>query len=223
MKYQLLPDLGTSEYEALREDIRRRGVLVPVELDENGEILDGHNRAAIAAELGIDYPTVVRAGLTEDDKYQHVLALNLARRHLSREQRIELHTTLRARGLSFPTIARMTGYGVGTVHRDTTFPNGKVVHGADLLDGLTEADREALEMTGQLDTIVSFRAELAALEVRLRYANTPERAQKVAEDGERLGLTISAWVAGVKRIRDELFAEDEADRARRREAGLPPP
>lgn len=80
--YQLLPPLSPEEYAALRADIAARGVLVPVERDENGAILDGHHRSAIAAELGIEAPAVTRAGLTEAQKREHVLKLNLLRRQL---------------------------------------------------------------------------------------------------------------------------------------------
>jgi hypothetical protein len=88
--YQLLPPLTEDEYAALKADIAENGVMVPVEIDEDGNLLDGHHRAAIAAELGIDYPTVLRAGLTEDQKHAHALRLNLQRRHLSAEQKREL-------------------------------------------------------------------------------------------------------------------------------------
>ena len=39
MGYQLFPDLSPSEYEALKADIAENGVLVPVEYDEDGNIL----------------------------------------------------------------------------------------------------------------------------------------------------------------------------------------
>src|SRR4051812_30734819 len=81
-KYQLLPPLRTEEREALRADIARRGVLEPAEKDEQENILDGHNRAAIAEELGIDYPVVVRPFASEADKREHVIKINLARRQL---------------------------------------------------------------------------------------------------------------------------------------------
>jgi hypothetical protein len=35
-KYQLFPDLAPAEFEALRADIAKRGVLIPVEVDEEG-------------------------------------------------------------------------------------------------------------------------------------------------------------------------------------------
>ena len=40
----LLPPLKTSEREALAADIKANGVLHPVVIDENGNILDGHHR-----------------------------------------------------------------------------------------------------------------------------------------------------------------------------------
>ena len=79
--YQLLDPLRPEEYEALKGDIAARGVLVPVEVDEDGKVLDGHNRAQVAGELGIDYPQIVRTFTSEREKVEHVLKLNLLRRH----------------------------------------------------------------------------------------------------------------------------------------------
>src|SRR5690606_35352495 len=85
--YQLLPPLSEVEYDALRASIAEHGVRVPIEVDDSGTILDGHHRAAIAAELGIDCPRVVVSNLdTETDKRTRALSLNLSRRHLTREQ-----------------------------------------------------------------------------------------------------------------------------------------
>ena len=86
--YQLLPALSEAEYAALRESIAEHGIRVPIEVDEDGNILDGHHRAAIAEELGIDCPQVVVSNLdTETSKRTVALMLNLSRRHLTREQK----------------------------------------------------------------------------------------------------------------------------------------
>jgi ParB-like chromosome segregation protein Spo0J len=86
-KYQVLPDLPTDQYEALKADIAEHGVTVAVEVDEFGQVLDGHNRVRVCRELGInDYPIVVRSGLTEEEKRIHARRINLLRRHLNREQ-----------------------------------------------------------------------------------------------------------------------------------------
>lgn len=44
--YQIMPDLTPEEYEALKADIQANGVLIPVEVDEEGNILDGYHRAS---------------------------------------------------------------------------------------------------------------------------------------------------------------------------------
>lgn len=87
-RYQLLPDLSADEYERLKADIALRGVMVPIEVDESGNILDGHNRARIATELGVDCPRVIRVGLPEHEKRLHAVTLNLARRQLTDAQRV---------------------------------------------------------------------------------------------------------------------------------------
>lgn len=88
--YQVMPPLSADEYAALRDDIAERGFLVPVVKDQHGNILDGHHRVTIAAELGVDYPVEVRK-VTDDNEARDVaFTLNLARRHLNREQKREL-------------------------------------------------------------------------------------------------------------------------------------
>lgn len=86
-RYQLLPALAADDYERLKADIAERGVMVAVEFDEGGNVLDGHHRKKIAEELGIEYPKVVRTGLAEYEKRLHAARLNLARRHLTDGQK----------------------------------------------------------------------------------------------------------------------------------------
>lgn len=81
-RYQLLDALRPEEYAALRNDIKKRGVKVPVEVDTDGNVLDGHNRVRIAKQLDAPYKTITRRFKTEADKREHVIKLNLARRHL---------------------------------------------------------------------------------------------------------------------------------------------
>lgn len=92
-RYQLLPALDGQAYRSLKMDIADRGVLVPIERDEHGVLLDGHHRARAIEELRAeghvvaDPPVIVRAGLSEVEKRGHVRSLNLNRRHLSPAQR----------------------------------------------------------------------------------------------------------------------------------------
>ena len=87
----LLPALNPWEYDALKESIRRWKVILPVVKDENGDIIDGYQRVRVCNELGItDYPVLTLRGLTEDDKRDHALILNLVRRRLNQQQMREL-------------------------------------------------------------------------------------------------------------------------------------
>ena len=90
-EYQVMPELTAEEYAELKADIARRGVMVPIEYDELGNVLDGHHRLKICGELGIKYfPKVIRAGMTEAEKLTHARKLNMARRQLTGEQKREL-------------------------------------------------------------------------------------------------------------------------------------
>lgn len=89
--YQIMPELTAEEYSELKADIAERGVMIPIEYDELGNVLDGYHRLRICEELGIkDYPTVIRAGMSEAEKLTHARKLNIARRHLTQEQKREL-------------------------------------------------------------------------------------------------------------------------------------
>lgn len=140
-----LPPLTPDERAALRAEIAEHGVLVPVVVDEAGNIIDGHARAAIATELDLPFPKEVRAGLSEAEKRIEAVVLNLARRHLTDAQRvlagraIEPEVAKRARermlagkahdpeenlpegsGRSRDEVAHLVGIGTGR-----TYANGK--------------------------------------------------------------------------------------------------
>ena len=91
MNYQLLPDMTDEQYAALKADIADRGVMIPIEYDESGNLLDGHHRLKACTELGItDIPTIVRHFSTEEEKRYHVRAVNANRRQLTQEQRRQI-------------------------------------------------------------------------------------------------------------------------------------
>ena len=88
------------------------------EVDEDGRILDGHHRAAIAAELGIACPSRTIVGLDEAGKRKYAITVNLMRRQLDRTARGALVAQLRTEGLSVRRIAEATGINRETVRRD---------------------------------------------------------------------------------------------------------
>ena len=56
--YQIMPPLTAAEYAALKADIAEHGVLVAVEMDEEGNVLDGHHRVRACQELACNQTAV---------------------------------------------------------------------------------------------------------------------------------------------------------------------
>lgn len=124
--YQLLPRLTDEEYDALKADIATNGIRVPIDVDENGTVIDGHHRAWIAADLGVDCPRRVVRGLTDEQKRAHAIAANVYRRSLTRDQRREMVRKLRGLGMSVRQIAESAGVPRSTVSDDVS-ESGHVV------------------------------------------------------------------------------------------------
>lgn len=134
-KYQLFPSLDPATESALRSSIRRWGVLQPIIKDQDGNIIDGHHRARIAAEEGVDCPIKVRAVVDDAEAQDLARSLNTDRRHLEPDMRRQVVAELRAEGHSLRAIAGAVGVDPKQVRRDisqvgTVSPPGTVV-GAD--------------------------------------------------------------------------------------------
>lgn len=81
--YQVMPPLAPEDFDALKRDIGERGVMVAVEYDEDGNILDGHHRVRACRELGIkDWPRITRRYADDAARRTQARRLNYARRHL---------------------------------------------------------------------------------------------------------------------------------------------
>ncbi len=79
----LFPMLPDDELKDLAADITERGLLQPIVLDKEGRILDGRNRHAACQLAGIEPIFTTYDG---DDPAGYALAVNIARRHLSKGQ-----------------------------------------------------------------------------------------------------------------------------------------
>jgi ParB-like chromosome segregation protein Spo0J len=87
----------TSEYfENLRQDVKERGILVPLVARQDGTLLAGHNRLRIAKELQLSLVPVqyVLDELSEDAERKFVINDNLLRRQLTGAERITLYRIL---------------------------------------------------------------------------------------------------------------------------------
>jgi ParB-like chromosome segregation protein Spo0J len=122
-RYQLFPDHNAEQFAALKEDIKLRGIQVPIDVDESGDLLDGHHRLRAYEELRTEGHTIppykrhVLRFATEDEKRAHVYRVNLLRRQLDASQRRAVLAPLRKRGMSFREISDLTGVPKTTVER----------------------------------------------------------------------------------------------------------
>ncbi len=191
-KNQYLPPLSDDEYEALKISIRKSGVLIPVVLDEEGEILDGHHRIRAWDELtreGVkirDYPSKTLTGLTPSGKIERILTLNLDRRHLTKEQRDELVLRLRQDGMSTRQIAEVAKVPQQTVSRvvkkAASDPNGsvalpEVVVGKD--KKVRKATKEKLKITELPESDLEHRVEEIA--AKQEYRDTWRQAETLLD------------------------------------------
>lgn len=207
--YQLLPELSGEDYARLRADIAERGVLVPVEVDEHGAILDGHHRQRIAAELGIECPTVTRIGLAEHEKRLHAVSLNLARRHLTDAQKVLLGRTIEpdvakraaARKAQAPGEPRGVKASVSggqmTTRDEADKTRDEVARQVGVGSGRTyERHRDTLAKAEKVAPEVVAKAERGEVTMRdvAKEVRRAEKAERVATIAERQHPTKGALV-----------------------------
>src|SRR5574343_978915 len=103
--YQLFKDLPPAVESALRGSIDRFGVLVPVAKDQHGNVLDGHQRARLADEIGIKYPVNIIEVADDYEAREIARTLNEDRRAMPKEERLPVVQALREDGHSLRAIA----------------------------------------------------------------------------------------------------------------------
>src|SRR5918994_4277237 len=87
----MVPKQSPEEYESLKQSIKEEnGLYVPIIVNQNCIVLDGHHRYKACQELGIEPETVVKEFNNELDEQLFVVDCNLVRRQLNSFQRTEL-------------------------------------------------------------------------------------------------------------------------------------
>lgn len=81
----LVPRMTEDEYKSLKKDIEAHGLIDPITLYK-GQVLDGVSRNHVCRELGIEVRVVNYEG---DAPADFVASKNLARRHLTPQQRLD--------------------------------------------------------------------------------------------------------------------------------------
>jgi ParB-like chromosome segregation protein Spo0J len=87
---KLVNPLSNTEYETLKSSISNKGLHLPIIINQNSVILDGHNRLKICQELGIEPQFEVKEFYDQSQEKEFVIEINLKRRHLNSFQIAEL-------------------------------------------------------------------------------------------------------------------------------------
>ncbi len=202
--FQVMPPLAEDEFAALEADIAERGIVVPVVVDQHGRLLDGHHRSAIAARLGIECPTEVREVADDEEARATALALNLTRRHLTREQRRELIAQeIGARpDDSDRAIARRFGCSpstVGAVRRmvsnlDTDESTTDPMTRAEALDSIARIQQNLGQFNGHMHDVVEKHGLIGAV---MSLDMLREMAEKERDRGDPLHaaeMFLQPWI-----------------------------
>jgi len=86
----LIPPMSEEDYHNLVEDIKRNGILQPIDITYNNVILDGHHRVKAAKELGIKEVEVRIPELLYVDEDEYLISVAMNKRHLTEGQKAVL-------------------------------------------------------------------------------------------------------------------------------------
>lgn len=190
---QLFDALEPAVESALTESIRRFGVLVPVVVTQDGELLDGHHRKRIADAIGASYRVDVVTVADDDEAREIARTLNADRRHLDATKRREMVAHLRAKGHSFRAIAGAVGATLGQVQRDlSTVSTDTVPERVVGLDGKSRPARRP--------TIVPAKNEREAQRAQEALAVLGDAAPSRTLDVKRAERLAREHISGRRRV-----------------------
>lgn len=206
----IFPLLAEPELAELAEDIKWNGVQIPIVLFE-GKILDGRNRYRAAKRVGAHFVTNHYTGESPTD---HVISLNLKRRHLTASQRAmvakdalpyfeaEAKARMSNGGKGVPTLAPLKGKARDKAAKAVGVSAGYIQDAKKLSK---DAPDLAAEVRAGKTTLPKAKAAAAA---RVRPITetelSPAQKEKVTaaeKDSETLWLLKSYWKKATKKER----------------------
>jgi len=177
----LFPMLADDELAELAADIGERGLLQPIVLDAEGQVLDGRNRLAACKIAKIEPAFTTYNG---NDPEGYAIAVNVERRSLSQGQKaiIIARANKRYRRNTFSEVSKQRVSHARTVLEYAPDLVDAVVSGARSLDEaykIAQQRKQAAEST-------------EAQMTKLRSA-VPDLADQVVEERLSLSEAIAAW------------------------------
>ncbi|HYT43099.1 MAG TPA: ParB N-terminal domain-containing protein [Methylomirabilota bacterium] len=82
----LIPPLSKVEFDLLKQSIKEEGMHVPIIINKQGVVLDGHHRFRACRELGIPLQYLTKECKDPLEEKQYLIDVNLRRRQLNEFQ-----------------------------------------------------------------------------------------------------------------------------------------
>ena len=158
---ELFPMMTDAEMSALVNDIRENGQDEPIEIDADGLLIDGRNRAKACEQLGIEPQRRIFHG---SDVWQHVISRNLHRRHLTEPQRAMIAARIATRRegrpetspigeVSQPPTHREASEALGVGGSSTTRAKNVIANGTESLQGLVDEGKASLSAAERVSSL----------------------------------------------------------------------
>jgi hypothetical protein len=221
----VFPMMSDEELAKLGEDIKKHGVRVPVgfwgKYDGNGrfhgELIDGRNRLEAAERAGLDLDEIHRANLTCGDPVSWIIALNIHRRHLTKQQQADLIVAAMKAGKAIP---RQRGEKSKKAGRPKHDIKAKAIAEAEKHDiskrtverSLAKAEGRTPKPKGVADDETNSRRRRSALEMA-RGAAESARALREFEDTLEIDDKLLAACRKAANAWSKLLARLEQKRA----------
>jgi len=180
-----VPEIGSFDFDQLVESITKYGLLRPIEIDNDGLLLDGRSRlqACMIADVILRDCDIV---VTNADP-EAIAAANNARRHLTPDQRAMEAARLLEKERKLAAQRKADGGKRGRQSRQSS-------HGTDSVPSETPAKKRAPRATEKVAAATGVSREKLAVAESVIKAN-PNVARQV-EDG-KLSLEAATEMAGV--------------------------
>lgn len=116
------------DLSSMIEDIKKRGVLVPLVARDDGTLLAGHCRLKAANAAGLKMlPVQIVTDMTDGEEFEYLIKDNAIRRHFTRDDRLKIYRriypefdtlVIMPRKISVQHIVDISGFNHSTVNGD---------------------------------------------------------------------------------------------------------
>jgi len=178
---KILPKLSAEEYEALKESISEQGLLYPIIINQDNEILDGHNRYKACKETGVELKTQVKEFTDKLVEKRFVIETNLKRRHLNAYQKVEMGMVLWE--IEKELAKQRHGRGLKLAPGEAGFATDKVAKQIGVSGTTFERAKKVIENASE-----SVKEKLRSTEWTINYAYTGYNLLDDVIDEEKQGI-----------------------------------